>query len=75
MYWEDLGRKSRKDKKNWQQLLAQVPIFKKKKKSDRRSTAQQQRSQQSFGQSHEAGETITGLDERLNPRDKGGPKN
>ena len=29
MYWGDLGRKSRKrKKKDWQQLLAQVPIFK-----------------------------------------------
>ena len=33
MYWGDLGRKSRKEKKKegWQQLLAQVRIFKKKK--------------------------------------------
>ena len=29
MYWGDLGRKSRKKKKDWQQLLAQVPILKK----------------------------------------------
>ena len=29
MYWGDLGSKSRKKKENWQQLLAQVPIFKK----------------------------------------------
>ena len=30
MYWGDLGRKSRKEKKiDWQQLLAQVPILKK----------------------------------------------
>ena len=27
MYWSDLGRKSRKKEKDWQQLLAQVPIF------------------------------------------------
>ena len=32
MYWVDLGRKSRKNKKDWQQLLAQVTIFKKKEK-------------------------------------------
>ena len=30
MYWGALGRKKRK--KDWQQILAQVPIFKKKKK-------------------------------------------
>ena len=30
MYWEDLGRKKQKKiKKDWQLLLAQVPIFKK----------------------------------------------
>ena len=32
MYWEDLRRKSRKKKEDWQQLLAQVPISKKKEK-------------------------------------------
>ena len=31
MYWGALGRKSRKEKEDWQQLLAQVQIFKKKK--------------------------------------------
>ena len=31
MFWGDLGRKSREKKEDWQQLLAQVPIFKKKK--------------------------------------------
>ena len=30
MYWGDLGRKSRRKKKeDWQQLLAQAPILKK----------------------------------------------
>ena len=39
MYWRALGRKNRKKKtKDWQQLLAQVPIFKeKKKRTDRNS--------------------------------------
>ena len=32
MYWGDLGRNKQKKKEDWQQLLAQVPIFKKKKK-------------------------------------------
>ena len=35
MYWGDLGRKKQKKKKDeedWQQLLAQVPIFTKEKK-------------------------------------------
>ena len=32
MYWGDLGEKAEKKRKDWQQLLAQVPIFKKKKK-------------------------------------------
>ena len=32
MYWGDLGRKAIK-KEDWQQLLAQVPIFKKKTES------------------------------------------
>ena len=32
IYWGDLGRKKQeKKKKDWQQLLAQVPIFKGKK--------------------------------------------
>ena len=31
MYWRALGRKRREKKNDWQQLLAQVPIFKKKK--------------------------------------------
>ena len=32
MYWGDLGRKKqgKHKKEDWQQLLAQVPIFKKK---------------------------------------------
>ena len=34
MYWGDLGRKKKQEKKeDWQQLLAQVPIFKKKKQN------------------------------------------
>ena len=30
MDWENWGRKNRKKKEDWQQLSAQVPIFKKK---------------------------------------------
>ena len=30
MYWGALGRRIKKKKEDWQQLLAQVPIFKKK---------------------------------------------
>ena len=28
VYWGDLGRKIRNKKEDWQQLLAQLPIFK-----------------------------------------------
>ena len=37
MYWGNLGRKSREkeeEEEDWQQLLAQVPIFEKKRKKE-----------------------------------------
>ena len=30
MYWGNFGEKKKKEEEDWQQMLAQVPIFKKK---------------------------------------------
>ena len=35
MYWGALGRRRKKNKKDWQQMSAHVPIFKKEKRWER----------------------------------------